>query len=162
MVKEIRLFLSDVDGVLTDGSMYYTENGDEIKRFHTYDGMAFNMLSKAGIKTGFITTENTKMVERRAQKLKIDYVFQGRRDGGKLQAALEICRAEGIGLNEVAYIGDDVNCIELLMAVGLAACPSNARPEVKAIPGIKILETAGGSGAVRELVEWLLAGKPNP
>ncbi len=157
MVKKIKLFLSDVDGVLTDGSMYYTENGDEIKRFHTYDGMAFNLLAKAGIKTGFVTTEVTKMVERRAQKLKIDYLYQGRRDGGKLNAALEICEKEGITLDEVAYVGDDINCIDLLSKVGLPACPQNARPEVKALPGIRILDTPGGSGAVRELVDWLLA-----
>ena len=72
MIK-IKLFLTDVDGVLTDGSMYYTESGDEIKRFHTYDGMAFELLRNAGIKTGIITSENTQIVARRAAKVKAAY-----------------------------------------------------------------------------------------
>jgi len=156
MVKPIKLFLSDVDGVLTDGSMYYTESGDEMKRFHTYDGMAFELLRKAGIKTGIITSENTAIVARRAEKLKVDYLYQGHRDGGKLMIAQEICEKEGISLDEVAYIGDDINCRALLEAVGYKACPANARPEIKAIEGITLLATTGGSGAVREWVEMLL------
>ena len=83
--NSIKLFLSDVDGVLTDGSMYYSEMGDEMKRFHTYDGMAFELIRKAGIKTGIITSEKTKIVEKRAQKLKLDYLYQGKKDGGKPQ-----------------------------------------------------------------------------
>lgn len=156
MVNKIKLFLSDVDGVLTDGSMYYTESGDEFKRFHTYDGMAFELLRNAGIKTGIITSENTKIVERRAAKMKVDYLYQGKRDGGKLTAALEICKKEGITLEEVAYIGDDLNCKELLEAVGRAACPANARPEIKLIPEIYLLSTKGGDGAVREWAELIL------
>ena len=159
MVKDIKLVLSDVDGVLTDGSMYYTEAGDELKRFHTYDGFGFQLLMAAGIKTGIITSEDTKMVDRRAKKLGLDYVYQGRRHGGKLAAAEEICAKEGITLNEVAYIGDDLNCYELLNVVGLAACPGNARPEIKAIKGIMQLQTAGGSGALRELADFILAEK---
>jgi 3-deoxy-D-manno-octulosonate 8-phosphate phosphatase (KDO 8-P phosphatase) len=153
----IKLLLTDVDGVLTDGSMYYTESGDEIKRFHTYDGMAFELLRKAGIKTGIITTENTKIVERRAAKLKADYLYQGKRDGGKLDAALEICVREGITLDEVAYIGDDINCINLLSKVGMAACPSNATKLVKDLNGIIQLKTKGGDGALREFVEIILS-----
>lgn len=152
----IRLFLTDVDGVLTDGSMYYSENGDEIKRFNTYDGMAFELLRKAGIKTGIITSENTKIVENRARKLKVDYLYQGHRDGGKLECANEICQTEGLLISEVAYIGDDVNCAELLQAVGYKACPSNARDEIKSIQNIVTLKTKGGDGAVREWVEYLL------
>lgn len=156
---KIKLFLSDVDGVLTDGSMYYTESGDELKRFHTYDGMAFGLLKQAGIKTGIITSENTLIVERRAAKLKVDYLYQGHRDGGKLTAALEICTKEGISLDEVAYIGDDINCKALLEAAGYKACPANARPEIKAIPGILCLSTKGGDGAVREWVDIILNNK---
>ena len=138
--------------------MYYSEKGDELKRFHTYDGMAFELLRKAGIKTGIITSETTKIVERRAQKLKVDYLYQGLRDGGKLAAAKEICEKEGITLKQVAYIGDDLNCMDLLKAVGFKACPSNARPEVKSIENIKVLQTEGGAGAVREWVDYLLEG----
>ncbi|MEZ4900552.1 MAG: HAD family hydrolase [Spirosomataceae bacterium] len=107
----VKLFLTDVDGVLTDGSMYYTESGDEFKRFHTHDGMAFELLRKAGIKTGIITSENTQIVARRAAKIKADFLYQGQRDGGKLAAAQEICHELGIHLSEVAYIGDDINCL---------------------------------------------------
>ena len=155
MVK-VKLFLTDVDGVMTDAGMYYTESGDEFKKFNTYDGMAFELLRKAGIKTGIVTSENTKIVEHRAAKLKVDYVYQGKRDGGKLSAALEICTKEGILLNEVAYIGDDINCLELLSNVGLAACPANAVTAIKNIPNIIQLYTSGGNGAVREFVELIL------
>jgi len=156
MVK-IKLFLSDVDGVMTDAGMYYTESGDEFKKFNTHDGMGFNLLAKAGIKTGIITTENTKMVERRAAKLKIDYLYQGKGFGSKLSAALEICGKEGISIKETAYIGDDINCIELLQAVGMAACPANAVQKVKDIAGIIHLEKKGGDGAVREFIDMILS-----
>jgi len=156
----IKLFLTDVDGVLTDGSMYYTESGDELKRFHTHDGMAFELLRKVGIKTGIITSENTQIVARRAAKIKADYLYQGKRDGGKLAAAQQICTEMGIRLTEVAYVGDDVNCLELLQAVGLAACPANAVAAIKKIPNVILLEKKGGDGAVREFVELILNNAP--
>ena len=153
--KKIKLFLSDVDGTLTDGGMYYSENGDELKKFNTRDGMGFQLLREAGIKTGIITSENTKLVEKRAEKLKVDYLIQGKRDGGKLVATYEICNQLGITLNEVAYIGDDVNCRELLENVGWAACPADACEIVKNISSIKIMNHKGGEGCVREFVEKL-------
>lgn len=152
----IKLFISDVDGVLTDGSMYYTENGDELKRFSTYDGMAFEILRKYGIKTCLITSENTKIVTRRAEKMKIDYLFQGKGFKSKLETATNLCFQLGIGLEDVAYIGDDINCMDLLKCVGLKACPSNARKSIREINNIIILQTKGGDGAVRELVEIIL------
>jgi YrbI family 3-deoxy-D-manno-octulosonate 8-phosphate phosphatase len=152
---KIKLFLTDVDGVLTDAGMYYTETGDEFKKFNTHDGMGLMLLKERGIKRGFITTENTKIVERRATKLKIDYLYQGKGFGSKLQAALEICELEKINIGEVAYIGDDINCIELLEAVGIAACPANALKKVKAIKGIIQLSNKGGEGVVREFIEYL-------
>lgn len=154
--KKIKLFLTDVDGVLTDGGMYYSESGDELKKFNTRDGMAFELLREIGIKTGIITSENTKIVENRARKLKVDYLAQGKRDGGKLAAAKEICEKEGITLDEVAYIGDDINCYHLLYYVGYAACPIDAVSEIKEIPDIKILSQKGGVGVVREFVDYLL------
>ncbi|MBC7650215.1 MAG: HAD hydrolase family protein [Deinococcales bacterium] len=156
MFDTIKVFLSDVDGVMTDAGMYYTESGDEFKKFNTHDGMGFNLIKKAGIKIGIVTTENTKMVERRAAKLKMDYLYQGKGFGGKLDAALDICQKEGITLQQVAYIGDDVNCIELLKAVGVAACPANATPKVKAINNIIQLQKNGGDGAVREFIDMIL------
>ena len=152
----VKLFLCDVDGTLTDGGMYYSENGDEQKKFNTRDGMGFQLLHKSGIKTGIITSEITKIVENRAKKLKVDFLYQGKRDGGKLAVAKEICERLGITLDEVSYIGDDVNCVELLDAVGMKACPIDACEEVKAISGIHEKKKRGGDGCVREWVEMLL------
>ena len=159
--KKIKLFLCDVDGVLTDAGMYYSENGDELKKFNTRDGMGFQLLREAGIKTGIITSESTKIVENRAKKLKIDYLYQGKCEGGKLAAAKEICQKERIDLTEVAYIGDDINCFDLLNNVGLKACPANAAIEIKSIPEILILDQLGGNGVVRELAERILRKNGN-
>ena len=152
----IKLFLCDVDGTLTDGGMYYSENDDELKKFNTRDGMGFQLLREAGIKTGIITSENTKIVENRAKKLNVDFLYQGKRDGGKLAVAKEICGQLGISLNEIAYIGDDVNCVDLLEAVGMKACPANAIDVVKNIPDIHIMKNIGGNGCVREFIEYVL------
>jgi YrbI family 3-deoxy-D-manno-octulosonate 8-phosphate phosphatase len=154
--KKIKLFLSDVDGVLTDAGMYYTESGDEFKKFNTHDGMGFQLLREAGLKTGLVTSENTKIVERRAEKLKVNYLYQSKEFGGKLEAALDICKKEQITLSDIAYIGDDLNCLELLSNVGLAACPSNAVDRIKEIPGIILLNKTGGDGAAREFIELIL------
>jgi len=154
--KKIKLFLTDVDGVMTDGGMYYSESGDEMKKFNTRDGMAFQLLHDAGIKTGIITSESTKIVENRAKKLKVDFLHQGKRNGGKLAAVKEICENEGYKLDEVAYIGDDINCFELLSNVGKAACPVNSQLKIKNIYGINILKLKGGEGVVREFCDLLL------
>ena len=154
--SKIKLVISDVDGVLTDGGMYYSENGDELKKFNTRDGMAFQLMRERGIKTAIITSENTKMVERRAAKLRIDYLMQGKHNGGKLEAAKEICEKIGIKLSEVAFIGDDVNDIELLEQVSFPFCPADAADKVKKISGITVLKTAGGNGVHRELEGMIL------
>ena len=154
--KKIKLFLTDVDGTLTDAGMYYSENGDELKKFNTRDGLGIRLLREAGIKTGIITSENTKIVENRAKKLGVDYLYQGKIDGGKLAIANEICEKEGISLDEVAYIGDDVNCIELLKSVGFAACPADAHSSVKEILNIYVMKKRGGEGCVREWAEKIL------
>ncbi len=152
-MNQIKVFLTDVDGVMTDAGMYYSTSGEEMKKFNTHDGMGMVLLRESGIKTGILTTENTSIVTRRAEKLKVDYLYQGVGFGGKLAAAREICEKEGITLQEVAYIGDDINCLELLSAVGLAACPANATKRVKAIPGIIQLSKNGGDGAIREFID---------
>ena len=152
---QIKLFISDIDGTLTDGGMYYSENGDELKKFNTRDGMGFGMLRKAGIKTAIITSEDRQLNQRRAEKLQLDYLVQGKREGGKLAAAQSICEELGITLQDVAYIGDDINCIDLLSAVGIAACPSDAHQRVKDIPHIKVMSKKGGEGCVREFIENL-------
>ncbi len=154
--KKIKLFLSDVDGTLTDAGMYYDVNGNELKKFNTHDGKGFELLRNAGIKTGILTSENTKIVENRAKKLKVDYLYQGVGYKGKLEVAKEICKKEQISLDEVAYIGDDVNCKELLSNVGIAACPSNAISEIKEMYNIINLNKSGGNGAVREFIDLLM------
>ena len=151
--SSIKLFVSDIDGTLTDGGMYYSENGDELKKFNTRDGMGFGMLREAGIKTAIVTSEDRELNRRRAEKMKIDYLVQGKRDGGKLAAVAEIVKELGITMQEVAYIGDDVNCIELLSSVGYAACPADACAKVKEIPGIAVMSKNGGDGCVREWIE---------
>ena len=154
---EIKIFLTDVDGTLTDAGMYYGEDGNEFKKFNTHDGKGFEILRKAGIKTGIITSENTKIVSNRAEKLKVDYLYQGVEYQGKLEVVKEICRIEGVELSNVAYVGDDLNCKDLLINVGLSACPSDAIEEVRFIPGIRVLSKSGGSGAVREFINIILS-----
>lgn len=152
----IKLFLTDVDGTLTDGGMYYSAEGDVMKKFNTRDGMGLQLLMKEGVKTGIITSEDTEIVHRRFLKLGLDFLVQGKRYGGKLAATEEICRSLGISLDEVAYIGDDVNCAPLLEAAGFKACPADAMPQVKAIPGIHVMSLRGGEGCVREWINHFL------
>ena len=152
--NKIKIFLSDVDGVLTNAGMYYTENGDEFKKFCTYDGMGFQLIQKLGIKVGILTTEDRELNKRRAKKLGLDFDFHGAKD--KLQIVKDLCLKENITIEEVAYIGDDVNCFSLLSHVGIAACPNNAVDRIKAIPNIIQLNKNGGDGVVRELVELIL------
>ena len=153
--SNIKLFLSDVDGVLTDAGMYYAEQGDEFKKFCTYDGMGFQLLQKTGVKVGILTTEDKELNRRRAKKLGLDFDFHGAKD--KLQIVKDLCIKENITLSEVAYIGDDVNCFDLLSHVGIAACPNNAVEKIKAIPNIMLLQKNGGDGVVREFVELFLS-----
>ena len=94
----IKLFLTDVDGTLTDGGMYYTASGDVMKKFNARDGMGMQLMQRAGVKVGIVTSEDTPIVRSRAVKLGLDYLVQGCRDGGKLAAALEICAEMGIGI----------------------------------------------------------------
>ena len=157
--KKIKLFATDVDGVLTDAGMYYDKKGNELKKFHTHDGMGFQLLREKGIKTAIITGENTKIVKNRAKKITPDYLYQNRMNEGKLNAVEEICKKENISFDEVAYIGDDINDKELLEMAGFSACPKNATSEIKKIPNIIRLEKNGGDGAVREFIEIILRDK---
>jgi N-acylneuraminate cytidylyltransferase len=145
--------------------MYYSANGEEMKRFCTYDGMGMVLLRQAGIPCGILTSEQSAIVKARAEKLKLDFLYLGvgskDRQGSmpKLGAAQNICDKLGISLAEVCYVGDDVTDLDLLSAVGYPCCPPNARPEVKAIKGIKILNTPGGQGAIRETADEILKSK---
>ena len=162
-MKGVKLFLTDVDGCLTDGGMYYSAEGEAMKRFCVYDGMGMVLLRQAGIPCGILTSEQSPIVKARAEKLHLDFMYLGvgskDRQGTltKLDAAKRICEKLGIGLEDVCYVGDDMNDLDLLSAVGFPCCPPNARPEVKAIEGIKVLNTPGGQGAVREICDILLS-----
>jgi len=150
----IKVFLSDVDGVLTDGGMYYTESGDEFKKFNCYDGMGMKLLQQRGYKVGILTSEDRKINRNRANKLNLDYQFHGIKN--KLDFIVEFCDKENIDLLEIAYIGDDINCFDLLSKVGIAACPKNAIQKIKSIPNIIQLNSEGGYGAFREFAELYL------
>ena len=153
MSKLPKLILTDIDGVWTDGGMYYDQTGNEWKKFHTYDSAGVLLAHNKGIPVGIITGEETAIVQRRAEKLKIDYLFQGVKD--KLQTAKVLCEQLQIDLCDVAYIGDDIGDISLLENVGIAAIPYSA-PEFMKQYAQYVTKKAGGEGAFREFVEWLL------
>ena len=152
---KIKYFFSDVDGVLTDSGMYYCNDGNEMKKFNTRDGHAFEILAKNGIKTGIITSENTKIVENRSKKLNIDFLFQGAKN--KWQIIKEFSLKNKIKMDSIAFIGDDINDFKLLSELTFKACPNNATEKVKSIPNIIILDSKGGEGAVREFVEIIIS-----
>ena len=150
----IKIVLSDVDGVLTDGGMYYTESGDEFKKFCAHDGMGMKLLQKTGIKVGIITSENRQINKNRAKKLELDFDFHGA--DNKLNIIKDLCIKENVLLSEIAYIGDDVNCYDLLKNVGVAACPANAVEEIKNIAGIIKLKRSGGNSVFREFTQLFI------
>ena len=149
----IKMFLTDCDGCLTDGGMYYTQQGDELKKLHTFDGMGFQLLAERGILRGIITGEDTAIVKRRAEKLKLDILKMGVKN--KLHTVKELCEQYNITLDEVAYIGDDINDKELLDAVGFSVSVPNAMDEVKKNVDY-VTKRIGGEGAVREAIEVIL------
>ena len=151
--RKIRLVAMDVDGVLTDAGMYYTEAGDELKKFNTRDGMGVARIREAGLKTAILTGENTTLVERRGAKMRIDHVFLGVSD--KLACMRTLVAQLELTLEQVAYIGDDVNDYELLCHVGLAAAVRDASRLPKSVAHL-VTEARGGEGAVRELCEIIL------
>jgi YrbI family 3-deoxy-D-manno-octulosonate 8-phosphate phosphatase len=153
-LKKIKMLATDVDGVLTDSGMYYSENGDEMKKFSTRDGMGLVLLRKAGYKLAIITSEDTRIVERRAAKLKITDLFQGARD--KVAAMEILMKRHSLTWGEVAYIGDDVNDLEVMKRVGFAATPADGTDENKKVAHY-ISKTNGGGGCVREICDLLLS-----
>ena len=156
MNKNIKLVATDIDGVWTDAKMHYTENGDFMKSFSTYDGMGVEMLRNNNIETIIMTSENSNIVLKRAEKLKIKNVYIGEKN--KLDRLKKICLKKKIELNEVAYIGDDVNDIEVLKNVGFSALSNNS-PIKNQIKVDYITEKKGGDGAFREFVEVILKEK---
>jgi len=155
-LSQIRLFATDVDGVLTDAGMYYAESGDEWKKFNTRDGMGIKLLQRAGLVTALITMEDTKLVARRAAKLAVPEVHQGVQD--KRSVLCDIAARHGLSLTEVAYMGDDVNDVEALRAVGFSAAPSDSLPTVRQVVSY-LCRKKGGEGAVREVADLILKAK---
>ncbi len=146
----IRLAASDCDGVLTDGGMYYSGSGDEMKKFNALDGMGFELLRQCGIRTAIITGEDHPLLIRRAKKLGVDDLILGERD--KLGALKRLCAKYGISLKETAYIGDDIFDIPALEACGFACAPRSAPDEVKERADY-VTERTGGEGCFREMAD---------
>jgi YrbI family 3-deoxy-D-manno-octulosonate 8-phosphate phosphatase len=152
-LKRIRLFATDVDGVLTDAGMYYSESGEELKKFNTRDGMGIKLLQRAGLITAIVTQERTKLVAWRGEKLMMPEVHQGVMD--KLSLVREMAARHGLSMDEVAYIGDDINDLATLKAVGFSATPADGMPAVvEAVDYVCVKK--GGEGAVREIIEMIL------
>lgn len=151
--KNLQLLALDVDGVLSDGRLYYTDQGEEFKSFNIRDGLGIKLLQRAGITVAIITGRTSAMVTRRAAELGIAHVVQGRED--KLEALLDLCVNLKIDLSNVAYMGDDLPDRKAIMAVGLGATVADAASDVVAIADWQS-RLPGGQGAVRELAEaWL-------
>lgn len=157
--KNIRLVLSDNDGVMTDNGVYYSDRGEAFKRYSIRDGMAVERLLAAGILTGIITGETSPSLVRRAEKLGVEHLYLGIKD--KREKFDEILLETGLRADEVAYIGDDVNDVEIMRHIsdfGLTACPGDATDFVRPVVHY-ICRAPGGNGAFREYAEMLLALK---
>jgi YrbI family 3-deoxy-D-manno-octulosonate 8-phosphate phosphatase len=155
-MNNIKLVATDIDGVWTDAKMHYTENGDFMKSFSTYDGMAVQLLKEKNIDTVIITSEKSDIVIQRAKKLNIKNVAIGEKN--KLERIKKICADKKINLDEVAYIGDDINDIDILREVGFSALTSNS-PIKNQIKVDYITNKRGGDGAFREFVDLILKEK---
>lgn len=149
-----KLILTDIDGVWTDGGMFYDELGNEFKKFHTYDSAGVLFCKTLKIPVGIITGENVKSVKRRAEKLKVEHLYLGSKE--KVKVIQNLINELNIKWDEVAYIGDDINDYSLLKKVGLSACPSSAPIYMKKIVDWQ-LDKKGGEGVFREFVEKILS-----
>ncbi|MGD8782166.1 MAG: HAD-IIIA family hydrolase [Ignavibacteria bacterium] len=157
--KRIKLVMTDCDGVLTDTGVYYSHSGEEMKRFSIRDGMGVERLRKfAGIETGIISGENTDIMKHRARKLKIEEIHLGIKD--KVAVLKSLCEKYNIGFDEIAFIGDDTNDVEIMNLSGFTACPSDATKFAKEVADV-IVESKGGYGAFRDFAEIIIHAKSN-
>ena len=152
-IPEIKMVLTDCDGCLTDGGMYYSENGDELKKFNTKDGMAFKLLREHGILTGIVTGENVELNRRRVEKLKLDIYEPGCTD--KVACIKKICSERNIDINNVLYVGDDINDLGVLEMVGYGCTPADAINEVKKAAKY-VTKAKGGEGVIREITDNII------
>ena len=155
-IPEIKMFLTDCDGYLTDGGMYYSENGDELKKFSTLDGMGLSMLKNKGILTGIITGEKRELNRRRCKKLNLDIFEEGIQD--KLSVVKKLCERYKIELQNVAYVGDDINDLDVIKSVGFGCSVKNGVQIVKEA-ATYVTQKEGGQGAVREIIDIILKQK---
>ena len=151
--KKIKLVITDVDGVLTDGGMYYSAKGEEFKKFNAVDGMAVELLRKQGIKTVFMTKENSQIAKQRGKKVKAAAVFVNVIK--KEKQLSKICHDFRVETEEIAYIGDDINDFEIMKLVGFSATPANGLYQIKKIADY-ICKSRGGEGAFREFTDLIL------
>jgi len=158
LLQNVKLVITDVDGVLTDGGLYYTSEGLTMKKFNVKDGMGMKLLRENGIKNAIITTDTSDLVQLRAERIKVDYLFMGIWD--KENKMKEICKLENIEPNNVAFIGDDVNDIGIIKEVGISACPSDAVDDIKDIVNL-VLQKGGGEGVFREFANMVLKAQHN-
>lgn len=145
---QVKLLALDVDGVLTDGGLYYTESGEELKKFNVKDGQGLVSLMRLGISIALITSSNSMATFHRAKRLGIEYVYIGVED--KLVMLNELCGKIGLALSQVAYIGDDIGDLSVLSAVGCPIAVADAMPEVQSV-ALYVTQLSGGKGAVREI-----------
>ena len=153
---DIRLLVMDVDGVMTDGKVTYTSDGQELKSFNIKDGLGIKRANASGIETAIISARTSPMVERRVLELSITYLIQGRED--KLSALADLVRQMNLSLDQVAYIGDDLTDLTAIESVKLGACPADAAIEVRS-KADWVSSRAGGDGCVRELCDLLVSHK---
>ncbi len=151
--RHVRALVLDVDGVLTDGALFYGPDGEAMKRFDVKDGHALVLARETGLLLAILTGRTSRIVETRAKELGIHRVYQGRRHKGP--AFLELCDELAVLPAEVAYVGDDLNDLPPMELAGVTACPADAVPEVRAAVDF-VASRPGGHGAVREIVEALL------
>jgi 3-deoxy-D-manno-octulosonate 8-phosphate phosphatase (KDO 8-P phosphatase) len=152
-LAQIKLLVLDVDGVLTDGGLYYTETGAELKKFNAKDGMGIKLLIQAGIEVAIITASSSAVVLKRSQKLGIPHVFIGIEK--KLDSLKQLCEKLGLTMDRVAYVGDDVNDLEAMRSVGCPITVADAMPANK-VAAIYVTQKSGGNGAVREICDYLI------
>jgi len=156
--SKIKLLIMDVDGVLTDGRLYFSERSEELKVFHARDGQGIVMWHQAGFRSGIISGRNSKIVDLRAGQLGVEFIFQGRKE--KVSAFHELVAAAGVTPDETAFIGDDTPDAEVFPLVGLACAVGDAHDAVKGAAH-HITGLDGGRGAVREVIDMILEAKKN-
>lgn len=152
--QRVKMLISDVDGVLTDSGVFVGPEGEVCKKFSTRDGMGFGIWHRAGLRSAIMTSENSPIVTQRAAKLKVEKVFMGMPNKG--ETLEQLLSEEGLSLEDVLFIGDDINDLTAFTKVGLAACPADASDEIKAVAHY-VCKARGGQGAVREVIDLVLA-----